>query len=251
MDHLAYCDALKPGIAHFVKLTTGADPDTPVPTCPQWTLADLLGHIGRVHRWAGYMVGQLSQRRATGKEYDHALPEDRRTYPQWVADGAEPLIATLRAADPDAPMWAWGADQRARFWSRRMVHETTVHRADAELALGLVPEIDPSIAVDGVDEFLDNLPGAAAFAPAVADLRGADETIHLHATDVAGEWVIRLEPDGFSWAHGHGKGDVAVRGAAADLLLFAYGRRRADDADRFEVFGDRDLLARWVRSSAI
>jgi len=251
MDHLAYCDLLGPEIARFVELTSGADPATPVPTCPEWTLADLVAHTGRVHRWAGYMVSQLSTRRARGSEYDHALPDDRRAYPEWLAAGAEPLVKTLRAADPAAPMWAWGADQHVRFWSRRMVHETTVHRADAEFALGRTPEVEPAVAVDGVDEFLENLPDAAAFAPGVADLRGNGETIHLHATDVDGEWVIRLDPDSFGWDHGHGKGDVAVRGTAADLLLFAYGRRRASDADRFEVFGDRDLLDRWVRSSAI
>ena len=249
MNHVEYCDLLGPEIARFASLTSGVDPLLPVPTCPGWTLADLIKHTGRVHRWARHLVGTLAQRHERGPRAD--VPDDLKAYPDWLAAGAEPLLATLRAADPDAPMWAWGADQHARFWSRRMVHETRVHRADAEFALGVDPVLDPVLAVDGVDEFLDNLPGSARFAPGVADLRGDGETIHLHAVDVSGEWVIRLSPEGFTWEHGHGKGDVAVRGSAADLVLFAYGRRRTDDAARFEVFGDRELLARWVRSSAI
>ncbi|SCK59943.1 TIGR03083 family protein [Streptomyces sp. SceaMP-e96] len=69
------------------------------------------------------------------------------------------------ATDPDAPMWAWGVDQHARFWMRRMLFETLVHRTDAERAVGRRPVIDPALATDGVDEFLANLPFATSFAP--------------------------------------------------------------------------------------
>jgi hypothetical protein len=62
--------------------------------------------------------------------------------------------------------------------------------------------------------------------------------------------MIRLAADGIGWEGGHGKGTVAVRGRAADLLLFVWGRRRADE-DRFQTFGDQAVLARWVADSAI
>jgi uncharacterized protein (TIGR03083 family) len=133
------------------------------------------------------------------------------------------------------------------------VHETIVHRADIELAVGREPVIDPRVAADGVDELLDNLPCAAYFAPRVQNLRG-EGFIHLHATDgdlgSAGEWMIALRPDGFGWEHAHGKGTVAVRGTATDLLLLAYGRRALDDP-RFETFGDLGVMARWLEDSAI
>jgi hypothetical protein len=65
-------------------------------------------------------------------------------------------------------VWAWGPDQHARFWSRRMLYETVVHHSDAELALGREPVIDRAVAVAGVDEFLENLPSASVWAPRVA-----------------------------------------------------------------------------------
>jgi hypothetical protein len=42
-----------------------------------------------------------------------------------------------------------------------MLHETTVHRADAELALGVEPVISPAVAVDGGSGLFANLPTAA------------------------------------------------------------------------------------------
>jgi hypothetical protein len=39
-----------------------ADPATPVPTCPGWTLLQLLRHVGRGDRWAA----QIIRERATG-----------------------------------------------------------------------------------------------------------------------------------------------------------------------------------------
>ena len=47
---------------------------------------------------------------------------------------------------------------------------------------------------------------------------------------------MTLGPDGISFEHGHAKGDVALRGTASDLLLWAWNRVPVDD--RFEVFGD-------------
>src|SRR5690606_36069460 len=103
------------------------------------------------------------------------------------------------------------------------------HRADVVLALGGEPDYEPALAADGVDELLTNLLAAAAFSSAVRDLRGDGETLHVHATDADGEWMITLTGDGFTWDHGHGKGDVAVRGPVRDLMLLLYGRRAADD----------------------
>ena len=55
----------------------------------------------------------------------------------------------------------------------------------------------PPVAVDGIDEFLVNLPFAAFFAPKVANLRGPDRTIRFRATDGDDDWLVRLRPDGF------------------------------------------------------
>ncbi|WP_207548475.1 maleylpyruvate isomerase N-terminal domain-containing protein, partial [Mycobacterium mantenii] len=40
----------------FAELFRDADESTPVPTCPDWTLRQLLRHVGRGDRWAAQIV---------------------------------------------------------------------------------------------------------------------------------------------------------------------------------------------------
>jgi uncharacterized protein (TIGR03083 family) len=251
MEHEEACDRLPGVIAAYAAVIRDADPMMPVPTCPEWNLRKLTRHLGTTHRWAAEMVRTRATSRVDPRRLDLGLPDDDTGYADWIERGAGELTAALRDADPDDPMWAWGADQHVRFWSRRMVHETVVHTADASFAVGADPQLDAALAVDAVDELLDNLPTAGYFAPNVANLRGDGESIHLHCTDVDGEWMIDLTPDGYSWSHAHGKGSVAIRGGAGDLELLLYGRRRADDADRFTRFGDVELFDRWLANSAL
>ena len=53
----------------------------------------------------------------------------------------------------------------------------------------------------------------------------------------------RLSPDGITFDQGHAKGDAALRGKAADLLLWSWNRVPVDA--RFEVFGDAAVLEVW------
>lgn len=152
---------------------------------------------------------------------DLHLPEHPGDFPDWLAAGAAEAVEVFAATDLDAPMWAWGVDQHARFWVRRMLFETLVHRVDAQLALGLSPHVDRVLAVDGIDEFLTNLPFASPFAPLTAQLRAPDRTIRFTCTDGDGngngDWLIRLRPDGFALVadgtESHAA-DAAVRGTA-------------------------------------
>ncbi|MEC4016202.1 maleylpyruvate isomerase family mycothiol-dependent enzyme [Streptomyces sp. H27-D2] len=250
----AHRDAIAAETARFVELIKGADLATPVPSCPGWTLVDLVRHTGSVQRWFSVLLRQLVQEPPRSRDVELRLPMKEDGYADWLATSAAEAASAFAVTDPDAPMWAWGADQHARFWMRRMLFETLVHRADAELALGLRPVIDRDLAADGVDEFLVNLPFAASFAPKVADLRGNGESIRFRCTDTDGDWLVRLRPDGFGIdrnptnAGPSAPADAAVHGAAADLLLLMYGRLDHGSA-AFEVVGSEDLLTRWSADS--
>lgn len=253
MNHDEYCARVGAEVTRMADVVTGADMATTVPGCPGWDLAKLVRHTGIVHRWAAAIVATRSTELIPQNHLDVALPADPAGYPGWLAHGAAPLVTVLREAGPDTVAWAWGDDHRSGWWARRMLHETTVHRADAELALGIEPAFDPVAAADGVDEFLSVAPLGSRVSKRLAELP-AGQTIHLHATDdafadgsapaEAGEWLISLDGGGFTWSHGHAKGTVAVRAPGALLLLFAYGRVRPDD-ERLAVFGDAALLATW------
>ncbi|UUU43323.1 maleylpyruvate isomerase family mycothiol-dependent enzyme [Streptomyces sp. NBC_00162] len=238
--------------AGFVATVTAADLSTPVPTCPGWTLGDLTRHVGSVHRWFSELLRRRIQQPPTSREVDLRLPEHPDGLPAWLAASAAEAAEVFAATDLDAPMWAWGVDQHARFWVRRMLFETLVHRVDAQLALGLSPHIDRVPAVDGIDEFLTNLPFAASFAPLTAQLRAPDRTIRFSCTDGDGDWLVGLRPDGFALVADRAEpraADATVRGTAADLLLLLYGRLDRH-SDAFQLLGDTDLLAHWSDHSA-
>ncbi|SEB79036.1 maleylpyruvate isomerase family mycothiol-dependent enzyme [Streptomyces sp. TLI_105] len=238
--------------ARFVATVSTTDPSTPVPSCPGWTLADLTRHTGHVHRWFTELLRRRIQQPPTSRDVDLRLPEQPAGYPDWLAESGAEAAEVFAATDLDAPMWAWGLDQHARFWVRRMLFETLVHRADAELALGLAPHIDRDLAVDGIDEFLTNLPFASFFAPLTAELRGPGRTIRFSCTDGDDDWLIGLRPDGFGLVTDHTDprtADATVRGTAADLLLLLYGRLDRE-SNAFQLAGDPALLAHWFAHSA-
>ncbi|WP_369182284.1 maleylpyruvate isomerase family mycothiol-dependent enzyme [Streptomyces sp. Y1] len=248
LDHGA---AVAAETARFVAAVQHADPTLPVPGCPDWNLADLVRHTGSAQRWFTVLLQQRIQEPPRSRDVDLRLPQAPEQYPAWLAEAAEEAAATFAHGDLDAPMWAWGADQHARFWVRRMLFETLVHRVDAESALGLEPDIDPALAADGVDEFLANLPFATLFAPNTAELRGGDRTIRFTRTDGDGDWLVHLHPDSFGLVPdgADATADATVRATAADLLLLLYGRLdRA--ADGVELAGDEELLAHWFANSA-
>jgi uncharacterized protein (TIGR03083 family) len=249
VDHRA---AVAAETARCVATIGDADLTTAVPSCPDWTLADLVRHTGSVQRWFSVLLRSRIQEPPRTREVDLRLPEREDGYPDWLAKSATVAAEAFAATDPDLPMWAWGVDQHARFWARRMLFETLLHRADAELALGLTPAIDRALAVDGIDEFLVNLPFATFFAPKVAELRGPDRTIRFRTTDGDESWLVRLRPDGFGLEEAGAAADTAdapVRGTAADLLLLVYGRLPYR-AQALAHEGDEDLLTHWFAHSA-
>jgi uncharacterized protein (TIGR03083 family) len=254
LSHEECCALLDAEVRRLVEATRKGDPSAQVPTCPGWTLAKLMRHLGIVHRWARHVVAERVEAPLRTRDIPVSLPADPGAYPGWLAEGGAELVATLRAAGPDTPMWSWGDAQISGFWSRRMLHETTVHRADAEIALGREPYVEAATAADGIEELLANLGVAEWMAGPLSELKGSGETLHIHATDLPddaapGEWTITLLPGTFTWTRGHAKGDVAVRGPVGELLLLLYGRR-APEHERLQVFGDRELLGRWLDKTA-
>jgi uncharacterized protein (TIGR03083 family) len=244
VEHTEFIEVITAQTAAFATAARAVGPDASVPATPEWTMSKLVKHAGTTHRWA--MATVTSGAFANPGELDLGLPADAADYPEWLEAGAAAFAVTVGAADPEAPTWSWGVDQHVRFWSRRMAHETAIHRWDAESAAGIQAPIPTGLAVDGIDERLENLvPSMELNASGSSALQGAGETVHLHCTDADGEWLLRFEPDGFSFTREHAKGDLALRAVASDLLLFLVGRR-SDDA--LETFGD---LAAFESHAAI
>ncbi len=206
-------------------------PNEAVPSCPPWDRAALLRHLAGAHSWHRAQVEHGPGDRVRYKQSPQA-PEGNEL-PGWYAENVRGLVAALSTMDTERIWPTWAGDRPGSFYPRRMAQETAVHLWDATGRA-----IDPALAVDGIDEHL------GLFAPlAPGDTLPRHGTIHLHATDIDGEWLVTLGPSGISYENGHAQGDVALRGTASDLLLWCWNRAPADD--RFEVFGDATLLEVW------
>jgi uncharacterized protein (TIGR03083 family) len=246
-NHEQYCDLVEAEIARLVEVSRDVDPKATVATCGRWRMRTLIHHIGQIHDWVTRIVTSRGTGRLSRRAADYPIPDEPARWPQWLASGGAALLEALRDTDPDTPVYAWGPDQHVRWWARRMVHETGVHRADAEFACGIAPAFDRAVAVDGVDEFLVNLPSAARWAWDVRKLRGDGEVLVLNANDEAVSWRITLEPSRFYWEHGSADGAAAVvEGSAEALYLWVWGR-----PSQVAVTGDQSLVDKWVTSSAI
>ncbi|MFF6777345.1 maleylpyruvate isomerase family mycothiol-dependent enzyme [Streptomyces sp. NPDC012637] len=250
--HAGYCDLVRSHVESFVTLVRGADPAIPVPTCPGWTLADLVEHHGTTHRWIEHLVRTRATERVWSRDVPLDLPDDPAAYPDWLAASAEASLRALRAADPDTVLWSHGADPHVRFFPRRLLFEAVVHLTDAELALGREPgRVDPGTAADGIEEFLDNLPYFSWVAEPVAQLGRDGESLRLAAADTGAAWTVTLGGGGFTWRrHADGAATAAVEATAGELLLLLYGRYAADDP-RFTHSGDRAALDAWLRATAL
>jgi uncharacterized protein (TIGR03083 family) len=232
-------------------LVRDADPSTPVPTCPGWTLRQLVRHVGRGHRWAGQIVrdrmGAPLDPRAV---VDGKPPDDADGESAWLRGSSRVLLDAVAATGADVPVWTFLGPRPAGWWVRRRLHESTVHRADAALALGADYALPAALAADGVSESLDLIAAARGDRPSPLE---AGQSLHLHATDgdlgPAGEWTVRAETGGVGWELGHAKATAAVRGPAVELLL-ALTNRRPIDEGAVEVLGERAVLTTWLERTA-
>lgn len=218
----------------------GGDLGAPVVSCPGWTVLDLLVHVGRVHRWAAVAV-------ATPPDGDRPpfapRPAAGADLAEWLADGVGALLTVFGGTELHRPCWGFAGDADGRWWLRRQAIETALHRWDAEGALGSRGVLDAELAAVGVDEWCE-LQTAFGLRASAGDAL----TVHLHATDGDGEWLITLDEAGLKWQHGHHKGDVAIRASRSELLLMLWNRLPTTSLDCFGDSGPlSDLLARSAR----
>jgi uncharacterized protein (TIGR03083 family) len=230
--------------ALMVAAVVQADPDGAVPTCPDWTVRELVRHTGGVHRWAtGFVRGRTEPQRADLDEVVGTWPADIELA-RWLAQGCDDLVVSLAAAPQDLQCWTFlPAPSPLAMWARRQAHETAMHRVDAQLAAGLPPSSwAPAFAADGVDELL------SLFVPRRSTALRADPplTMALRCADVDASWLLRLDGRGVTTRAGSNAddngADCTVTGKAGDLYLALWNRA---GADHLSVAGERSVLGRF------
>jgi uncharacterized protein (TIGR03083 family) len=219
------------------------------PSCPGWTLRDVVTHVGGVHRWAAAIVGGALTR--PDPETSAAVgsgPPDAELL-DWFRSGHAALVRTLQKADPAVPCWSFlPAATPLASWARRQAHETAIHRVDVELAAGAeVSRFDELFALDGLDELLfafaprRRRSGITADPPEIIEVRPAQapgRRVRIGPSGIETSELERPEP----------ANDEAVRarcrvsGSAHELYLWSWHRPSA-----VTVAGDEAVLDKWAR----
>jgi uncharacterized protein (TIGR03083 family) len=169
------------------------DPDRAVPQYPEWTMADLLAHVGSI-------LGRTTLvclERPTERVSAPGVPKGEDPF-DWYRSTLDEMIQTLGESDPDTPVWGFWPSSSIGLWGRRMVIETGVHRWDADRAFADPgPLIDP-VALAGLEEY------AAMWSPRLGEIPSLEVT----ATDL-----------GKSWVYGSGTPRAEISGTASDIYL--------------------------------
>ena len=238
----------------FAELFRDVDDPTPVPTCPGWSLKQLFRHVGRGDRWAAQIVRDrldtfLDPRTVEGGK----PPPGHADAISWLHGGAQRLVDAVELSGVETPVWTFLGPRPANWWIRRRLHEVAVHRADAAITLGSEFTLQPDIAADGITEWLERVAVQAGSDGEALPLEEGN-TIHLHATDsdlsAPGEWTIGVSDDRIGWSHEHGKGTVALRGGATELLLALVRRVPVGDTG-VQVFGDDSVWHNWLERTPL
>jgi uncharacterized protein (TIGR03083 family) len=237
MDKLRYLGCLDADYRRLREVAAVAL-TAPVPSCPEWTGADLVRHVAMVYH---HKIETL-RTQAAPKSWPPDLGDEQ---PIALLDRTcAELVAELTARDATEPTHTWyQPNQTVGFWARRMAQETVIHRVDGELAAGVEPAPIPTdLAVDGADEVLVcflsyfSHQEPEEFGDLLAGCDGQAVLVDAGARS----WTVRLAPTGVDVIAGPTDTDATVSGSPDAVLLWLW-RRVGDEAVRID--GDLALAA--------
>lgn len=222
--------------------------DAAVPTCPGWTVRDLVTHVGLVHRWA---TAHLRGEQPATDDAVRAEAAASGDLLAWFDDGMVEVLNAIATAPADLEAWFFlkDAPPPRDAWLRRQVHETTIHAVDAMAArLGRAPEasevwVPAWLAADGIDELLTGFIPRRRHAPTSEVPRST----LVRATDAGRAWLLRTDPEGTRTTRAplEEDADVTVEGGARALYLALWNRGEAPAG------GDPQWWAAWRERTAI
>lgn len=228
MERDEQLDLLSEAMTRFAELASTAAGTEPIVSCPDWTMDDLVLHLGTVHRWSAAAV--LSGMRGLTRP----TPQVSGPVAEWYAGCAAALLTALQAVEPDEPVPNFSRlRETAAFWLSRQLHETTMHAVDAAQSLGGSEPwgVTTTVAAHGIDEVL------GVFFPrltAIARRPDVRVRVRLESTDQDASWIIApgSDPDGPPvQLHRNADADTAARGTTAELYLALWGRLPTDRLD--------------------
>lgn len=250
-----YLEHIRVESALFRRVLSDCEPEARVPTCPDWSAADLLWHLANVQRfWAGVIVDRPAEKdEADEPERPSAYADLLAAFDEWSAA----LLGALEGVDVKEQAWTWSDDHTVGFILRRQAHEALIHRLDAELAAGVTSELPAELAADGVQEVLAVMYGGC---PPWGSWEPLPHFARIDCTDTGDEIWVQLglfsgtDPDGGDVIVDEEdfhvveepediEPDVVIDGPAGALDAWLWHR---GDESELSVVGDSEVRQRFL-----
>ena len=226
--------------------------DAQVPSCPDWTLFDLVRHLGTGRRaWAATVAAGPDATAKAAPEGPEP-PREREALLEWMAASTRALLDALREAGPDRRCWTWWGDsqspQTCGAVARHQLQEVAMHTYDAQLTAGDPRLLPGELALDGVDEFLHTCVATTyhwPHEPAVVDYHVTEGRSWRLWLSAEGARVARFPLPGTAAGEAPAPADFSATATAAELLMAFYERV---PVDVLTVDGDARVfhqLAAW------
>ncbi|WNG81726.1 maleylpyruvate isomerase family mycothiol-dependent enzyme [Mycobacterium sp. ITM-2016-00316] len=203
-----------------IALAGGPDLDRQVPSCPGWTVTELLSHLWVVQTWVRSILRDREPQ---------PTPDAGPSPVADFIDGIPDFLTAMAAITADEACWTFGPKPRqAGWWIRRQAHEHAIHRVDVEAAFGTTPTFDAAFAADGVDEVV------SMFYPRQLRMQRTtpvSETIRILAADTGDQWTL-------------GDGDPVASVTADAQTLYLAMWKRGDLANITRIDGDSAAVRR-------
>lgn len=239
--------------------------DLRVPTHPEWTLFELVQHVGMGRRKSAAIVAAGpagAPPEQSSWDDGSGAPREREALLAWWTESVEQLMSVLRDAGPDRGCWTWWDDspspQTSGAWARRQVCEIAVFTYDAQLTTGAAQPLPVEVALDGFDDCQFTLCATTVawpHEPAIVDyyategrswrLRLSEDGAHVIRLDGAADDGAADDAAADDGAADDGAANASARATASDLVLFFYDRLSVDSVN---AEGDRRIferLAAW------
>lgn len=255
---LDYVEEFAAAAGWFADHVSQTSPRRHVPTCPGWSVLDLVTHVGNIYAWAATVV---ETGRAAGTMDDRPSSARSARVSDWYLGKAEDLYTVLRDTPTHRACWnfAFGSGTVA-FWKRRQLHETLIHGIDLAIAGDFDEHLPAELAADGVDEALTVFLHRMHSRGHAADLT---EPISIIASDAGLAWLVEpaaRTPVPAQSSLGTARGRSAPRvlrtsqpaedqieAPAGVLMKLLWKRARSNDPD-VKLTGDEERIERFLAS---
>lgn len=221
--------------------------DRLVPSCPEWTVGDLVRHVGTVylHKVATMREGAFpAPWPPAGLNDEEPVALLDRAYAELIEE------FDRRIPEDFSSTW-YDPDQTVGFWIRRMAQETVIHRLDAELGADApIAPVPDDLAIDGIDELLKIFVAydARKYPEDYAEPLANSPARTYNITTTGVEWRVETSPTTITVEGGPAttasavtNTDSTITGTPAALLRWVWNRETPGDPSAVTINGPADL----------